>query len=242
MAVTFLSCACGGSLQGSAHAQSVSPAKRRASIAQFVVWKPKAGHQASFESGYQRHLEWHKANGDTWGWYGWFFTSGPRDGQFMDATLGHAWSDFDRPVNPAGDSADNERNVVPFGDFQTVHRVASLDELTIGGPAGLTSKFVRLVTLSVTDTSNALRILSKIKTDYQNNGVKSLVAYRVVDGGSLNEIQLYFGSNSREEYGKTESLAEDIDALEHQWKIDAIGAMTSETLTYRADMSLFPGK
>lgn len=80
-------------------------------IAQFAVWEPKPGQRTEFTAGYQRHLVWHKTNDDKWGWYGWFIASGPRSGQFVDATLDHTWADFDTPVDPAGNRADNARNV-----------------------------------------------------------------------------------------------------------------------------------
>ncbi|WP_298736037.1 hypothetical protein [uncultured Chitinophaga sp.] len=83
-------------------------------IAQFVAWKPKAGAEQLFETGYRQHLLWHKTNRDPWGWYGWFIISGPRTGQFVDATVEHAWSDFDQLLKPADDRADNELHVYPY--------------------------------------------------------------------------------------------------------------------------------
>ncbi len=56
-------------------------------------------------------------NNDPWDWYGWYVISGERSGHFIDATFGHSWSDFDNPVNPAGDGADNDLHTEPFGNF-----------------------------------------------------------------------------------------------------------------------------
>jgi hypothetical protein len=47
-------------------------------IAHFSVWSPK--QEANFKSGYKQHLQWHKANNDSWNWYGWYIISGPRAG------------------------------------------------------------------------------------------------------------------------------------------------------------------
>jgi hypothetical protein len=58
-------------------------------LAAFSIWKPKDNQAARFEAGYKQHLKWHLASADRWNWYGWFIVSGPRDGEFLDATFGH---------------------------------------------------------------------------------------------------------------------------------------------------------
>ena len=93
-------------------------------LAQFAIWKPKAGNEQLFATGYKQHLVWHKTNNDTWDWYGWYIISGPNWGMFVDATFNHNWNDFDNPVNPAGDKADNALHVHPFGDVLSVFKVS----------------------------------------------------------------------------------------------------------------------
>ncbi|WP_394850360.1 hypothetical protein LZC95_23245 [Pendulispora brunnea] len=244
-ALLSLASACGSASHSTAQVETLSFASQKrssvSSVAQFVVWKPKEGQQQNFDDGYKQHLRWHASNGDTWGWYGWYFTTGPRDGQFMDATIGRAWSDFDKPLKPAEDAADNRAHVYPFGELQSVCRVIALEDLSIGRPSGLTSKYARLLTLTVTDTPNAVRVLAELKANYQEAiGIKTMLAYRIVDGGNLNDILLFMGFPTVEEYGKSDHLAEDIETIEHQLGLQAIGAMRSESLTYRADMSLLP--
>jgi hypothetical protein len=70
-----------------------------------------------FESGYIRHLEWHRQAGDPWTWYGWSITHGERQRWFVYATFGHTAADFDNPVSPADDERDNVLNVVPHAEF-----------------------------------------------------------------------------------------------------------------------------
>ena len=65
-------------------------------IAAFSFWQPKDAQR--FEAGYKKHLQWHKNSGDAWDWYGWYVISGPHDGQFLDATFDHSFSDFMHPV------------------------------------------------------------------------------------------------------------------------------------------------
>lgn len=87
-------------------------------VAHFSFWQPKAGEEKNFENGYKQHLNWHKTNGDKWAWYGWYIISGPRSGQFVDATFNHAWGDFDKPVKPAEDGADNQLHYWALHDLQ----------------------------------------------------------------------------------------------------------------------------
>ncbi|MBC8085479.1 MAG: hypothetical protein H7Z21_19945, partial [Hymenobacter sp.] len=74
-------------------------------LARFAVWQPKDNLAQLFANGYQQHLAWHRAQPDPWSWYGWVVASGPRQDQFIDATFGHAATDFDHPVNPVEDAA-----------------------------------------------------------------------------------------------------------------------------------------
>src|SRR4030081_1022546 len=74
-------------------------------IGRLTLLQPKAGMNHSFEEGYQRHLEWHRRNGDPWTWHGWSVVMGDRYGVFVDASLGHAPQDLSSPVKPAEDAA-----------------------------------------------------------------------------------------------------------------------------------------
>ncbi len=210
-------------------------------IAQFAVWKPIPGQEAAFQRGYQRHLKWHKENGDTWEWYGWYVSSGPRVGQFVDATFDHAWSDFDNAVDPAGDRADNQVNVVPYADIQSVFKVYYLRDQSLPSPTGLKSKFLRLLTLEVTDIQGGIKILDRLKGSFRTSPeTPTLTAYKVVDGGNANQLLVILGFDSWDHYGKSENIQERLSAIESGMKTKTLVSVTSETLTYRADMSLFP--
>jgi hypothetical protein len=209
-------------------------------LAQFAFWKPKEGQDQQFETGYKQHLNWHRTNGDKWSWYGWFVISGPRDGQFIDATFNHYWSDFDKPIKPAEDGADNRLHTYPFGDFQAVLKTEYLPELSIADSNGLKSKYLRLITLSLSDFGNGLKVVEKLKAKYQSANLKSLMTYKVMDGSNINQLLLLLGFNSYEEFGKAEGLQEEISSIETGLKFKAISNISSETLVFRPDMSYFP--
>ncbi len=210
-------------------------------VAQFVVWKPKAGREQAFEKGYRQHLEWHKNNHDPWGWYGWFIISGPRCGQFVDATVDHAWSDFDQPLKPADDRADNELHVYPYAGLQTVMKTVCLEELSIADKNSLQSKLLRMLTLQVSDINNGVKVIEQLKRSWPSaRPLKNFMVYKIVDGGHIDQLVLLLGAASYEEYGKTENLQEMLNAAETALQLKVIGQVYSETLVYRADMSLLP--
>lgn len=76
--------------------------------------RPRDGLARQFNDGYRRHLDWHAGAGDRWAWYLWQVVDGERAGLLVDGTFGRSWADFDVPVDPAADAADNAANVEPF--------------------------------------------------------------------------------------------------------------------------------
>jgi hypothetical protein len=219
----------------------VLPAIAQDNIVHFSVWNPKPGQPGLFEDGYHHHLLWHAANKDTWSWFGWYIVSGPRDGQFIDATFGHSWSDFDHPVNPAGDGADNALHTEPFADFLKAYKAVRLPFSDTEDTVLLTSKFVRMLTIEVIDRTGAAQLIKRLLTDYRQKGVadKALV-YEVVDGGEIGQVVVLLGGSSFQDLGKTASWPGDLEDLDQKNGVRAIGVITAETLRFRRDMSIIP--
>lgn len=210
-------------------------------IAQFAVWKPKAGQAQNFENGYRQHLLWHKENKDLWDWYGWHIISGERYGQFIDATFNHPWQDFDQAIKPAEDRADNNLHVFPFGDVQTVFKAAYLPELSAGDDdKSLKSRLLRMVTLNLSGMDDGKKVIRKYKESVRQSADSvSLLVFKMIDGGNPNQLILFIGAGNFNEFGRTENLLEELSAIEKNLNIKAIVSAVSETLIYREDMSLF---
>ncbi|MBS0030094.1 hypothetical protein ACTJJ0_21655 [Chitinophaga sp. 22321] len=202
-------------------------ANAQKNIANFSVWKPKDGQAANFEAGYKQHLRWHLINNDTWNWYGWYFIAGPRDGQFLDATFGHSWDEFDHRANPTGDAVDNALHTEPFANFLAGYKAVRLALSAPEDSVVLGSRLMRMLTIQITNTEAAIKFVGTLKQK-----VRKFLAYQVVDGGNLNQLIVFIGSDSFEEYGKSAGL---IDKLEPQ---NGIGSIMSETLVLRRDMSI----
>lgn len=130
-----------------AHAQA--PVPQPGPFARMVVIQPHPGKNADFREGYQRHLQWHKNAGDRWTWYGWTFVLGERLGKFMDGTFHHAAANFDHPVQPAADGADNVKNVEPHASFETHGIYERLEAYSAGAPLPDTSPFLAMTTYVV---------------------------------------------------------------------------------------------
>jgi hypothetical protein len=89
----------------------------RGPYARLALIRPHDGHTVDFESGYIRHLDWHRQNRDTWVWYGWSVTFGERQRWFVYASFGHSPASLDNPVSPADDERDNVLNVAPHVEY-----------------------------------------------------------------------------------------------------------------------------
>lgn len=211
-------------------------------IAQFSVWQPKETQAANFQRGYQLHLKWRKSAGEPWEWYGWYFTSGPRVGSFMEATFNHAWSDFDTPLDPVEEGIDRQQTVFPFADNRSAFKAFYLKDQSIATSQSLRSKMMRMVTIAVTDMPSAIKIIDRYKNTFRSNSdVSTLMVFKVIDGGNANQLILLIGANNWEQYGKTENIQDQLAGIETNLKLKGtIDRVSSETLTFQHDMSLVP--
>jgi len=89
----------------------------RGPYARIAIIRPHDGHTVDFESGYIRHLDWHRQNRDTWTWYGWSVTFSERQRWFVYASFGHSAASLDNPVSPTEDERDNVVNVAPYVEY-----------------------------------------------------------------------------------------------------------------------------
>jgi hypothetical protein len=205
-------------------------------FARMVVLAPKPGRDADFEAGYERHLAWHRSHRDPWTWYGWSFVLGNRLGQFMDGTFGHAAADFDHPVNPAGDAADNKANVTPVADFLSHGVYERLVESSRGPALPDTTAFLVMTIyhLAPGRAAEFERLLRERAKSPARSGAEARYSwYRLRLGGDAPQYVLMRAVPSWEAAaGLSEPVA------------DAAGAMlervTVELLRYRPTLSYRP--
>jgi len=132
------------------YAQTLSP-----TYARIAVLRPHDGKTVEFESGYIRHLEWHRQAGDKWGWYGWTLWASERQRWFVYATFGHTANSFDNPVSPAEDEKDNILNVVPHCEFVENGLYEFLPALSRGNGIPQPLSRVQLITIELNPGDDA---------------------------------------------------------------------------------------
>lgn len=208
-------------------------------IGQFAIWKVKEGMSQNFENGYKKHLEWHKENNDPWNWYGWYIVSGERLGQFVDATFDHSWGDFDKAINPSGDRVDNKLHVVPFAEVQTVFKIKNYPELSFNQNNKFDSKLIKLITIELDNIYDGLKIFEIVSDYYKSKNINSIQTCQVIDGGNLKNMIILVGFNDWKNYGISENIALKIFEAEKKLKLNTIKNISSETMIYREDLSLF---
>ena len=203
-------------------------------IAHFSVWNPKPGQSASFEDGYKHHLLWHKANKDSWNWYGWYIISGWRTGQFIDITVGHLWADFDNEVNPAGDEADNQLHTEPFADYLRSYKGSLMPFSDADYKQSLTAKMVRMLTVDVSDIIQGAKIIEKVIADYkQKNEPGKFVVFDVIDGGNVKQYIILIPLNNMAQMERTMNINTQLTNSNN-----VITGITSETLLFQPEMSI----
>ena len=79
-------------------------------IGQVYFVRAQAGAEQQWEDAYTRHVAWHRAQNDPWGWPVWQIVTGERTGQYVIGTFDHDWTDLDRGELGARDRADAREN------------------------------------------------------------------------------------------------------------------------------------
>ena len=202
-------------------------------IAHFSVWNPKPGQADAFEAGYKQHLLWHKANNDTWNWYGWYIISGTRTGQFIDVTVNHTWDDFNHSVNPAGDGADNQLHTEPFADYLRAFKVSLTSFSDAADKQLLAAKMLRMLTIDVSDINRGAKLIEKAIADFRAIASNNFIVYRVVDGGNVMQFIILVPLNSIADMEKTTTFPASLSD-----SANIITGITSETLLFKPAMSI----
>ena len=133
-------------------------------------------------------------------------------------------------------------NVEPFAYLRSRYKAFFLKDQSLATSGSLRSKMMRMVTITVTEMPAAIKIIDRFKNTFRSNSdVSTLMAFKVIDGGNANQLILLIGSNSWEQYGKTENIQDQLANIENAMKLKlTIDRITSETLTFQPDLSLVP--
>jgi hypothetical protein len=151
--------------------------------ARIAILRPHDGRTADFESGYIRHLEWHRQARDAWVWYGWSIWAGERQRWFVYATFGHTAASLDSPVAPADDERDNLLNVAPHVEYAGSALYEYLPSLSRG--TGVPQPLGRLELTTVELKPGAEQGFEAALRARQSKLQDETLWYRMLAGGAL---------------------------------------------------------
>lgn len=200
-------------------------------FARIALLRPQDGKTVDFESGYVRHLDWHRQAGDAWTWYGWSITYGDRQRWFVYATFGHQIDDFDNAVSPADDERDNVLNVAPHAAFAGNGLFEFLPALSRG--TGVPTPATRLEMTTYEVAAGTQPSFESTLAGAQSTLTEETLWYRLVAGGTETRyVRL------RPRSSITSIVASRLDPAWPKSLTTMIAAATVEILTLRPTMSL----
>lgn len=215
--------------------------------AHFFAYRPTPGQQAEFEQGYQRHLDWHRQHHDPLAWYGWSIEDGPRQGLFVDASVGERFAAFDQRVDPAGDGANFHETTAAYVTPVLRNSYVLLRGLSSGFPLEQRkpSALVQVVHYhlrpgTAAHFERALQAMRRSLAALPQAPAHSW--YRLTVGGAA-EYMLMVARDNWASYDRfnrdaADLLTDDPSALRDF--TEAVRGADSETWRYRAELSYLP--
>lgn len=202
----------------------------RGPFARIAIMRALDGHSVEWETGYIRHLAWHRQAQDTFGWYSYsVWASTEHQRWIIYATFGHTAAELSNPVSPAEDERDNLMNVLPHAQFLGNGIYEFLPALSRG--SGVPTPALRAEYTTVEITRGAGKAFEAALTAEQSSLQRETLWYRMVVGG---DTPRYVRLRPRA------SLAVILDERGGQALPDKVNGliskMTVETLNLRPDM------
>lgn len=91
-------------------------AKNANNVCRIYFSMPKPGQTQQYEAGRKKHMQFHRAQKDTWTWHTFAVETGDNTGMYVTSSCGHAWKDVDEWEARMGkaDTADGAMNLSPY--------------------------------------------------------------------------------------------------------------------------------
>jgi hypothetical protein len=219
--------------------------------------KPKPGADQQYEAGRKKHMQFHRAQKDTWTWNTFAVETGDNAGMYVTSSCGHAWKDFDEWETRMGkaDTADGAINLTPYvqsgrNSFYVYRADMSLAPAN-QPPAPLTAVTVFVLRPGAGPDFVAAIKKSNDALSKQADWPKTSGWLQLINGGEGPTFVLLSARKNwadfaplpksltdvlTETYGKetADQIQKTVrDATEHQY---------TEAASYRADLSYVPGK
>jgi hypothetical protein len=165
------------------NAPTVQKEKPQGLYARIGFFRALDGHWSEMETGYVRHLEWHRRAKDPWAWYGYAVTaSTERYAWILYATFGHSAAELASPVALGEDWSDALSTFFPHAKIQEEGAYEFLPALSRGDGVPTATLCAEYTTVELNrGTSKAFEAaLAEEKSKLQGE----TLWYRMVVGGN----------------------------------------------------------
>lgn len=221
----------------------------RGNLARVTYWT--VADADAFEAGVQAHNQFHASLGDPVPIHTFEVVTGPRVGQYIRASFGHTWADFDAEMaNLEGDAADSAKNLDPHvtGSVPAIYEaLPELSHYTEGGVRPL----AKIITFQLKwgHERAFMDAVGKIHAALSEvEGFRPYLWYRLEDGGHVPSYVVSLPSDDWAGFAQPERGIDEIVGEKYGEEAGAIfeamgSAIESEssyTIAYRSDLSYLP--
>jgi hypothetical protein len=218
---------------------------------------PKPGMGQQYEAGRQKHMQFHRAQKDTWTWNTYVIETGDNTGTYVTSSCGHSWKDFDEWEARMGkaDTADGATNLSPnVGGGRNGFYVYRSDMSL--APANQPPAPMTAVTIYVLNPGAAPDFIAAVKKindalGKQSDWPKTSGWLQLANGG---EGPTFVLLNSRKNWADfaplrkttadvlTETYGKETSDQVQKTIRDCTAHVFTEEAAYRPDLSYVPGK
>ena len=224
-------------------------------VCRIFFTKPKPGADSQLEQARQKHMQFHKSQGDTWTWHTYVIETGDSQGTMVTSTCGHSWKDFDAWEQKMGkvDRADAMASMGPFEASSTnrfyVYRAdMSLREAHAAPPP---MEAVTIYVLHPGAGNDFVEAITKITAALKKepSWPKTAGWMQLVNGGEGPTFVVLSGRQSWADFAPLDKSITDIateaygkEAADALFKVirDSTAHVFTETAVYRPDLSYLP--
>ena len=181
-------------------------------------------HSVDLETGYVRHIEWHRQVKDPFNWYSYsVLAATERQRWIMYATFGHTAAELSNPVSPSEDRQDATINILPHVQFTGSGVYEFLPALARGN--GMPTATLQAEYTTVELKYGTGKEFEAALAAEQPKLREETLWYRMMVGGN---VPCYVRLRPRSSLAADQALPDKVNRL--------ISKMTVETLNLRPDM------
>ncbi len=219
--------------------------------------KPKPGAEQQLEAGRKKHMQFHRAQKDTWTWNTWSIETGDNTGSYVTSSCGHAWKDFDDWEKRMGkiDTADAIANMGPYQQGTSNGFYLYRADMSLGPPnqAPTPMTAVSIYVLHPGTAPDFTTAIKKINDalSKQPDWPKTSGWLQLVNGGESPTFVLLNARQNWADFAPLQKSVPDVlnevygkEAADQTLKTirDSTARLFTETALYRPDLSYVAGK